>query len=125
MLKIESYAKNCSGDLIRNGKTVRNYRFYDEREWRLVPDNDILGNISFSVESKKYKESKDKYNEKLGSIRIKIFHTDILYVIVEKTSQIPEIIKSIKDFYSDSCTANQLDILLSKVCSAEQIEADY
>ncbi len=125
VLKIKSYAKNYSGDLVRNGKTTKNYRFYDEREWRLVPDKDILGSISFSISSDIYKSSKDAYNSKLESIRIKFNHTDISYVIVEKTNQIPEIIKSLREYFSDDCTANQLDILLSKVCSAEQIKSDY
>lgn len=125
VLKIKSYAKNYSGNLNRKSKTTKNYRFYDEREWRLVPDKDILGGISFSVSSTNYQKSKDDYNAKIDSIRIKFNHSDISYIIVEKTNQIPDIIKSIREYFSDDCTANQLDILLSKVCSAEQIKADY
>jgi hypothetical protein len=125
ILKIKSYAKNYSGKLVRNGKTINKYRFYDEREWRLVPDKSILGASSFSISSQKYQLSKDGHNAKLDSIRIIFNHQDISYIIVEKTNQIPEIIKSIKECFSDKCTANQLDILLSRVCSAEQIKADY
>ena len=125
VLKIKSYAKNYSGNLVRNGKTTVNYRFYDEREWRLVPDQSTLGSNSFSISSIVYQSSKDECNAKLESIRLKFNHSDISYVIVEKTNQIPEIIKCIREYFSDDCTANQLDILLSKVCSAEQIKADY
>jgi hypothetical protein len=32
------YTKNYSGTLKRDGKTIPNYRFYDEREWRYVPE---------------------------------------------------------------------------------------
>jgi len=125
VLKIKSYAKNYSGDLDRKGKTIKSYRFYDEREWRLVPDNVVLGKNSFSISSANYKSSKDLYNTNIESIRIKFNHSDISYVIVEKTKQIPEIIKSLREYFSDDCTANQLDILLSKVCSSEQIKDDY
>lgn len=125
VLKIKSYAKNYSGDLTRNAKTIKDYRFYDEREWRLVPSKDILGTTSFSIDGTSYKASKDSHNAKLETIRIKFIHSDISYIIVEKTNQIPEIIKSLREFFSDTCTANQLDILLSKVCSADQIRADY
>ena len=99
VLKIKSYAKNYSGDLTRNGKTIKDYRFYDEREWRLVPSKDILGTASFSVDGTSYASSKDSYNAKLEAIRIEFAHTDISYVIVENTIQIPEIIKSLREFF--------------------------
>lgn len=38
LLDVGRYIKNYQRDLIRNGETYKNYRFYDEREWRFVPD---------------------------------------------------------------------------------------
>jgi hypothetical protein len=125
ILRIKTFAKNYSGDLDRNGKIIPDYRYYDEREWRFIPDKELLGACPFTVDSKSYQESKETYNTSLDHIRVKFKPSNISYIIVKETNQIPEIIKSIKEYFSDSCTANELDILLSKVCSAEQIKSDY
>ncbi|NTW33778.1 MAG: hypothetical protein HGB12_14350, partial [Bacteroidetes bacterium] len=38
ILRIKSFTKNYSGHLKRNSIDDQNYKFYDEREWRLVPE---------------------------------------------------------------------------------------
>jgi hypothetical protein len=38
ILKIKAFAKNYSGHLKREKIDNPNYKFYDEREWRLVPE---------------------------------------------------------------------------------------
>lgn len=125
ILSIKSYSKNYTGSYKKDGKSIKNYKFYDEREWRIVPNKEVLNGNSFSLNPSAYRKDKDKYNGDIQDIRIVFQHIDISYIIVEKTSQIPEIIKAIKENFSDNCTANQLDILVSKVCSAEQIRDDY
>ncbi len=55
-MKNKSYSKTKEGNtsykklrqelfalLLRKNKIYKNYKFYDEREWRIVPDNNILG----------------------------------------------------------------------------------
>ena len=125
ILQIKSYAKNYSGPLKRKSIKTQNYRFYDEREWRLVPSAEILQKAPFSVNSSKYKERKDFYNKKVSEIRIKFGVNDISYIIVKDTSQIPKMTNYIRNTYSKLCTADELDILLSKICSTDQIIADY
>jgi hypothetical protein len=125
ILQIKSYAKNYSGPLKRKSINNPNYRFYDEREWRLVPGDDILGDINFSVIGATFLRKKDEYNAKLSDIRITFDASDISYVIVKNTAQIPKIINFIRTTYSKKCTADELDILFSKICSAEQIIDDY
>jgi len=125
ILKIKSYAKNYSGPLKRKSIDTQNYRFYDEREWRLVPSDDVLHGASFSISSGLYKEKKALYDEKISGIRITFSANDISYIIVKDTNQIPKMTNYIRSTYSKNCTADELDILLSKICSTEQIIADY
>lgn len=33
-----NYLKPYEGDFYRNGKKIKNVRFYNEREWRFVPE---------------------------------------------------------------------------------------
>jgi hypothetical protein len=125
ILRIKSYAKNYCGPL--NRKSVKNpeYRFYDEREWRLVPGADILGGALFSVNSEAYTKDKDKYNKKISTARVEFSPEDISYIIVKDTSEVPKIVNFIRSTFSGKCTADELDILFSKVCSTQQIAEDY
>ncbi len=125
ILQIKSYAKNYSGTLTRKAKRIRNYRFYDEREWRLIPHSKTLGTTKISISLIEYRKDKDKYNKKLKNSRITFEPTDISYIIVDSTSEISEIINYLRNQYSNRCTASELDILFSKICSTEQIISDY
>jgi hypothetical protein len=44
---------------------------------------------------------------------------------VEKTNEIPKMIKILKNHFDESCTSTELDLLMSKVASTEQILRDY
>jgi len=125
ILRIKSYAKNYSGLLKRKSINNPEYRFYDEREWRLVPGKETISNTNFSVGASHYRKDKDKYNAKLAQYRIKFSPTDISYIIVKNTNQIPKMINFLRSTYNKKCTADELDVLFSKICSTEQIIADY
>lgn len=125
ILQIKSYAKNYTGKLTRNDIENANYRFYDEREWRLVPSKDVLNSASFSVSLNTFLRSKEKYNKKLDNCRIDFEPEDISYVIVSKTSEIHQMIEFLRKEYAKKCSSSELDILFSKICSTEQIVADY
>lgn len=125
ILQIKSYAKNYSGTLLRLGKTIRNYNFYNEREWRLIPPQDKINNKSFSISLNAYNKDKEKYNDELKDCRYRFDINDISYIIVEKTDEIPMIVKVLRDLHYDKYSGKELDILMSKVCSTEQIKSDY
>ena len=68
-LKICSYLKNYEGPLIRGEKSEDNYRFYDEREWRYVPQKNILKDAN-AVSINKYIEDKEKYNNMIKHVKL-------------------------------------------------------
>jgi len=125
ILQIKSYAKNYSGLLKRNAVDNPNYKFYDEREWRLIPNKTEMNDASFSISLKNFLDDKDKYNDKIKDCRFRFEANDISYIILEKTSEIPSLVNFLRNCYSDRCTARELDVLISKICSTEQIIADY
>ncbi len=124
ILQIKSYAKNYSGHLKTKKVDIKDYRFYDEREWRLIPSNDI-GKAKFSIGISYYNKDKKKYNDKLSEYRLIFKPKDISYIIVKETSEIHSIIKFLRNSYSNTCTSAELDVLFSKICSTEQIISDY
>jgi hypothetical protein len=125
ILRIKCFSKNYSGHLKRNKIDDKNYRFYDEREWRLVPELEKLNGAHFSVSLSNYKSDKDKYNDKLKDLRFEFEPKDISYIIVDKTTEIPSVINLLRLEYADKCTAQNLDILFSKICSTQQIKDNY
>lgn len=125
ILQIKSYAKNYSGPLKRDGVNISKYKFYDEREWRLVPDKETLHNNKFSIGLRYYNKNKEKYNNKLKDCRLKFEANDISYIIVSHTSEIPDMIDFIITEYSKRCEKDELGVLFSKICSTEQIITDY
>jgi len=125
ILTIKSFAKNYSGDLVRKSKTLFNYIFYDEREWRYVPKKSDIDNKPFSIGITQYNNNPDKYNNAISGYRIKFVPEDISYIIVKSTEQIPKMINFMRTIYSKIYTSDQLDILFSKICSIEQISTDF
>lgn len=126
ILQIKSYAKNYKGILKRDGETdKKDYIFYNEREWRLIPSKDEINNKPFSISLKKYYNNKEVYNSSLNDYRYKFDIQDISYIIVEKTNEIPAMVKVLRDIHNHKVSGNDLDILLSKICSTEQILTDY
>ncbi|WP_299051763.1 abortive infection system antitoxin AbiGi family protein [uncultured Polaribacter sp.] len=125
ILQIKSYAKNYSGLLKRKEVNNPNYKFYDEREWRLVPPKEKLNDAIFSLNLSYFNKNKESLNESISDCRFEFSSKDISYIIVEKTSEIPKMINFLRTDYSDKCTAKELDILFSKICSTEQIMEDY
>ena len=125
ILRIKCFTKNYSGPLKRKNVDIADYKFYDEREWRLVPESKDLNGAKFSIHMKDYEKDKKKYNDSIARIRYKFSPKDISYIIVEKTSEIPKIIKVLRDNYSNKCKVVEFDILFSKICSTKQIVEDY
>jgi len=125
--RLKSCTKNYAGKVERENISEEEYRFYDEREWRFIPTKEdkefAKCRSAISIPKNSYDINKHKYNEQVSSYRIKFEPDDISYIIVKSTSEITEIITFLRSKYK--CTGNQLDILFSKVCSTEQIEADY
>lgn len=125
ILKLCGYIKNYSGELIRGSLIEKDYIFYNEREWRFVPTEDILNGNETDLFSEDYLSDKDKYNNKIRNITLSFTVKDISYVIVKTEAEIIDVIKYIKHVFSDKCTVTQLEVLLTKIHSIENIITDF
>lgn len=125
LIKILSYSKNYEADLERNGETIPDYRFYNEREWRFIPNSEILDKASSYVSEKKYSDDKKKYNDELSHIRLTFETGDISYIIVKSEEEIKIITQVIRNIYADKCTLSEMEILLTRIVTADQIRNDF
>ena len=118
------YIKNYKGDLIRpSRKTIKDYVFANEREWRYVPpiSDDILSFVP--INDIQTSQQKAKYNKKLSHIRLNFKPDDIKYLIVEKDSDIDALIGHLRQVKGGFST-DIIDRLASRILTYEQIEKD-
>lgn len=91
LMYLFAYMKFVQAPLVTKHKRFKDYRFYDEREWRVVPyitetDNSEL--FPFTNEDG-YKDFKKKNNNSsLLDIGVDFQYDDIHYIIVEKEEDI-------------------------------------
>jgi hypothetical protein len=127
LLRIQCLVKPYEGPFFRANQLFEKVRFYDEREWRFVPElgEDLI----------KYLLYEDDYNKKIvrqranreiqERSRISFESNDISYIIIDSNKEILPMIKEIENIKGDRYTQNQLKVLTSKIISAEQIAHDF
>jgi hypothetical protein len=125
-INIYRYIKNYQGSLIRSGKTIRDYKFYDEREWRYVPaltDKTVRRWLT----EEQYKNFRgDGPNKPLiDNITLSFSIEDIKYLIVKSKKEIPKLIKSIRKIDDLAKNPNEPDILTAKILTIEQLNNDF
>ena len=123
--KLLSFVKPYEGDLWRSSGIKENVRFYDEREWRFV------ANIP-SQTMRLFLEKEDFFNEEFKSqcnasvgdqFRLRFQANDIKYLIVPKEKQIVPFIRKLRA--KSPLSKDDLNLICSRVISAEQIRTDF
>jgi hypothetical protein len=118
------YLKNYSGDLIRpKKKTIPNYVFANEREWRYVPpfNEDIQAFVP--IKEITTSEQKSFYNNRIKNTRLQFQPDDIQYLVVEKDSNINELIQHLR-LVKNRFKPETIDRLSSRILTYKQIEND-
>lgn len=111
------YVKNYEGDLHRrSGKTINNYRFSDEREWRFVPSVDA--SCPMMPKERATHDGRD-IDSNLATISLPFNVRDIRYIIIKDESQLPRMIDFIRRTYQSDAGR-----LLTRILTTEQIKQD-
>lgn len=121
LIKFFSYSKNYEGNLLNNPK----YRFYNEREWRYVPNIKTLKDAKPWVYKETYNKDKKKFNDELNHIRLTFEPKDISYIIIKDEKDIKEILPFIRNLFSNKCSMQELEILLTRIITTDQIQFDF
>lgn len=126
LAQLVGFCKNHAGPLKRfNKKTIEDYVFYDEREWRYMPTKEELGEADYMVSGNKYTKRKQYFNEQLQGISLPFNHSDISYIIVKSDKDIPTIADSLDAKYRSEIPATELQKLYTKIVSVNQIHNDF
>lgn len=121
------YTKIYEGKLTRQGKTIPNYRFADEREWRYVPEMIEKAKFLHWLLDEQYNtiDKKLEHNERLKDERLYFNPSDIMYLIVKEETEIDEIIQYIRKVKGKNYTMNEIDRLTTRILTCERIRNDF
>lgn len=104
-------------------------KFYNEREWRYIPEYNEFKEKSVKsyITKNDYldKDSKNAYNSKLQSLfNLSFTPKDIKYIIVEKEVEVLEMVKKVEEI-KQHFTADDKKLLCTKIVSLERISEDF
>ncbi len=126
------YMKPYEGILYRDGKaTVEKVRFYDEHEWRYLPDRSILtdNGIRLFLQHHQYMNPQELAvaNSALETekTRLAFEADDIKYIIIEDEGQINNMIKELRAIKGSRYDKNTVDRLVSRIITVKQIKNDF
>jgi hypothetical protein len=126
------YLKPYEGPLYRGGRCIKeNIRFYDEHEWRYMPDRNIMNtnNIELSIQANIYRQPEKlaDANRKLetDNTRLSFKADDIKYIIIDKERQINEMINGLRTIKGRRYDSDTIDRLTSRIITVKQIENDF
>jgi len=120
------FTKNYQGDLHRGGKTYPNYKFYDEKEWRFVPDQ-TDPEVKFHLDKTEYEKYRTKSKTKplLTNTHLDFTATDIKYLIVKSENDVSKLIKKISEIKGLAKSSNERDLLITKIITIKQLKSDF
>ena len=123
------YCKIYKGDMWRDNKLVKDVTFYNEREWRYVPNiHDLeLINSRLILNKTEYNNltTRQDYNEQLRLYQLKFTPPDIKYIIIKTETERLELIRMIEHIKGSSFYMDDLKVLNSKIISIDQIKDDF
>jgi hypothetical protein len=126
-LNILRYIKNYENDLVRSGRdTIKNYRFYDEREWRFVPDyNDNFKMLITELTTSENPSLLEQESLKLMEVELYFEPNDIKYIIINNDSEISEFLEILISGKGSKYSYADIQRLSTRILTTEQIKSDF
>lgn len=116
------YMKNYEAPLARAGKTISNYRYSDEREWRFVPQH--TETCEMLVSDSYYKDNKDNVDKTLESHCLEFEPNDIKYIIINDDSEIGEFVDHLRRVKGNKYSLHDIERLTTRIFTTDQIKSD-
>lgn len=113
------YVKKVSG---YNNNSELKRKFYNEREWRYIPQ--ISKDIHLEILSGDYNEDeiKNEYSERTVKSKVQLKPEDISYIIVKDEGEVKKMVEVLKKKYLNH---RLLEQLYSRIITVKQIMEDF
>lgn len=106
-------------------KDVKITKYYDEREWRYVPDPSSYDGVKIILKETQFKDPLlSEENEKLKKAKLRFEPSDINYIIIKEETERLDLLEEIGRIKREY-ERHTRSVLLSKIISAEQIFQDF
>ncbi len=115
------YTKNYEGELVREEIRKKDYRFYDEREWRIVPAHDQIKGNRVVLDNDEYMKNKKQHNISISTSLLRFTLEDISYFIVKTEEEVREVYETLHRVSDREI----LDLTAIRVLTSEQIISDF
>ncbi len=123
LVDVLRYIKNYQGDLQRkNKKTIKNYRFSDEREWRYSPPHSDT--YEMIVPRKEYESDKENYDASIKDLRLRFEPNDIKYIFIKEDSEITDFVDILRRTKGKTYSHQDVERLMTRLLTTEQIMND-
>jgi hypothetical protein len=123
-LSVTPFLKQVKGkqpfDDERGIKVWRWKKYYEEREWRFIPDRNVIDVVKYKKENELI-ERKAALNGN-GHINLQLLPTVIEYIIVKDRNEIQKLVQYIRKSYEN---IRQQDELITKIITTRQIRRDF
>jgi hypothetical protein len=118
--KVLRYIKNYEGDFQRDGKIMKNVKFYNEREWRYTPEIDE--NVRFWLKKEEYEDQIiiSEANKKVSEFPLLFEPDDIRFIILKYKKEVSTVIGVLKERFP-----KKYEILATKILTYDQIKNDF
>ncbi len=124
LLNSSRYQKFYMSDLVRGGVIHHNYKFYNEREWRYVPEfthSKINGRMN-KVEYEEYKKTHSKPH--INDHSLKFLSSDIRYIILKNEAEILPFMNFLENQITLFKNKDDFEILKTKITTSTRILED-
>ena len=127
VMRFLRFTKPYEGKFWRNGEYLQGIRFYDEREWRFVPEVKGEDNLTPWIIKEDYLDDikRSELNEVLAEKYTLHFEpSDIKYIIVENEDQILSIIRAVERI-KNRFDRETIKKLTSRILTKQQMIEDF
>lgn len=125
-LHFVSHIKMYEGTLMRDNVEIKDVKYYDEKEWRYIPNPLHEDSIFFiSINDYQNDQKRAEHNLLLEKHSLLFVANDIEYIIVPSEEEILPIIKDIIDIKGPRYDDDTVTLLKSRVLTVDQIKKDF
>jgi hypothetical protein len=125
LINILRYLKPHKGKLYKQGSDLNDIIFYDEREWRFMPNIDSNLPILLKKEEFSNQITLAEANTKCEACPLDFQPEDIKYIIVKHDSEILSMINALNTIKGRRYDADTVKRLTSRIITSKQILEDF